>query len=78
MADEQNADCVPFPVQGEGSAGRSEIPLWLAEIVFDGYANRYGTMQSLEEIGRRGGFGREEVVEYIRYPHRPKPDDGGG
>lgn len=67
--DKRHADCEPFPVQGGlGHKGPSTIPRWLAEIVYEGYSNRYGTSQSLDRMGERGGFGREEVVKYIRYP----------
>jgi len=69
---ERGADCKPFPVQGDVAHDPSTIPVWLAEIVYEGYANRYGHRQSLDTVGERGGFGRDEVVEYIRFPLRRK------
>ena len=69
--EKRSADCAPFPVQGDGLYGPSKIPLWLAEIAYKGYTNRFGReTQALKRIGERGGFSREEVVEYIRYPER--------
>ena len=60
-------DSRPFPIQGE--LGRpplpeSTIPWWLAEIAYEHYAAHHD--QPLERIAERGGFGREELVKYIR------------
>ena len=41
---------------------RCHIPWWLAEEVYKRYSSKYGTSQSLERLGERGGFGREEVL----------------
>ena len=46
-----------YPIQGS-----EEIPEWLAEIVYQGYINRYGSEQSYERIRERGGFGQVEVI----------------
>jgi len=39
----------------------NKIPWALAEIVYEGYSQRYGTDQSLERIVERGGRRGEEV-----------------
>ncbi len=67
-AQENNRKLKQCPVQGDDEP--TAIPWWLAEIVFEGYVNRYGETQNLECIAKRGGFGKEEVIQYIRYPHR--------
>ena len=64
----------PFPIQGEGLQRKpkpyypkaSKIPWWLAEIAYKYYSARYGTSQSLELLGQRGGFGRYELMTYIQ------------
>lgn len=71
-----NDDTRPFPIQAEvpyrGSGGQmiyakeSHIPWWLAEIAYEYYSSRYGNQQSLERLSERGGFGRFELVEFIR------------
>ncbi|MHC4181695.1 MAG: hypothetical protein ACYSWU_29760 [Planctomycetota bacterium] len=48
----------------------STIPWWLAEIAYEHYVALYGKSQTLERIGQRGGFGRDELVAYLR---REKP-----
>jgi len=40
--------------------------LVLAEIAYEYYSSRYGKEQSLERLAERGGFGRFELVEFIR------------
>lgn len=69
-------DTRPFPIQGSTSyvnddgqrirPRSSKIPWWLAEIAYEYYSKRYGTQQSLERLAERGGFGREELVIFIR------------
>lgn len=44
----------------------SQIPWWLAEIVYAEYSRRFGSIQSLERINERGGFGREEIIEFLK------------
>ena len=68
----------PFPIQGGDStrgpdgaviyAKPSSIPWWLAEVVYAEYSRRYGTDQSLQVLANRGGFGRAEVVMFLRGP----------
>lgn len=77
---EKKDDTRPFPIQQDtgrrdetGSfwiPASSTIPWWLAEIAYEYYAECYGKNQSLERIGERGGFGREELVSLLR---REKP-----
>jgi len=50
-----------FPMQGADS-----IPMWLAEEVYAKYAAKYGSDQSLKQIGKRGGFYKEEVIELLK------------
>lgn len=62
-------DTRPFPIQAEHGTLPSTIPWWLAEVVYDGYAKRSpgsAASQSLEEIAKRGGFGRYETVYLIQ------------
>ena len=67
---QNNGDIHPFPVQGElrshGGGKASTTPWWLAEEVYAEYSKRYGTSQSLERLGERGGFGRGEVLTFLR------------
>jgi hypothetical protein len=66
----------PFPIQHEYSRnerGEMErhaectIPWWLAEIAYEWYSRQYGTIQSLERLAERGGFGRKELLMLIRH-----------
>lgn len=64
-------DTRPFPIQ-EGWNGdnrthysRSTIPWWLAEEAYKEYHDRWSG-QSLERLGERGGFGREELLMLLR------------
>jgi len=65
-----------FPIQGEdrdlnGNELRYPylpacmIPRWLAEEAYKEYSRRYGTAQSLDRLGERGGFGRWELLAYL-------------
>ncbi len=71
-----------FPVQGgydrdtRNELGPSEIPMWLAEIVYAEYSRRYGTGQSLKRLGESGGFDRGEVLEFLR-DAAADPAEGG-
>ncbi len=64
-------DTRPFPIQsdglvrGKGHTAQSTIPWWLAEIAYEYYHSRYPE-QSLEKLGERGGFDRDELVGLIR------------
>ncbi len=60
-------DTRPFPIQEEGrNKASSTIPWWLAEIAYDYYSSQFGKQQSLERLAERGGFGREELVAFLR------------
>lgn len=49
-----------YPIQdGEN------IPEWLAKLVYQGYVNAYGNIQSYERIRERGGFGKAEVLRCL-------------
>ena len=43
----------------------NKIPWTLAEIVYEGYSQRYGSDQSLERIAERGGFGILEIADHL-------------
>lgn len=64
-------DTRPFPIQGGGSVrgkgelGPTVIPWWLAEVAYEYYHSRWPG-QSLERLAERGGFGREELIGFIR------------
>lgn len=61
-----------FPIQSEWDETEHRllpvtyIPWWLAELAYEYYTRKFGTHQSLERLAERGGFGRREVVAYIR------------
>lgn len=68
-------DTRPFPIQAEGLQRKPEphypkrsfIPWWLAEVAYERYCEKYGRdTQTLECIGQRSGFGRQELVMLIR------------
>ena len=68
-----NAPALPqepntFPIQAgiKYDEPQTEIPLWLAEIAYEYYAERFGTSQSLKRLGERGGFGRDELLMLLR------------
>ena len=71
-----NDDTRPFPIQGETSYRDSEgrmiylqkstIPWWLAEEAYKFYSAKYDTEQSLERLAERGGFGRIELLLFLR------------
>ena len=46
-----------YPIQDA-----SNIPIWLAKIVYAQYVKRYGDQQSFERIRERAGFGMIETV----------------
>lgn len=75
MATDKN-DTRPFPIQ-QGKGRRDErgamwypsnstIPRWLAEAAYMVYSKKYGTDQSLDRLGERGGFGRAELLWLLR------------
>lgn len=69
-------DTRPFPIQGDSFAGRPAykkrctIPWWLAEEAYAYYHATYGNQQTLERLAERGGFGREELLLFLRGGHR--------
>lgn len=65
-----------FPIQkGEGYrdvTGRMRrgkppqlIPWGVAEVAYRAYAQRYGRNQTLDDLARRGGFGRDELLALL-------------
>ena len=61
------SDARPFPIQGEGHhIAPCTVPWWLAQEAYAYYSSRFGREQSLERIAERGGFGREELVAFLR------------
>ena len=57
-----------FPIQvqpKECRKGSTEIPMDIAIEAYKEYATRYGTRQSLERLGERGGFGIYELAELL-------------
>ncbi len=64
---QKEGDTRPFPVQREGREGEAcTIPWWLAEAVYEEYSAQYGTDQSLEQMAERNGFGRVEILVFLR------------
>lgn len=71
-----NDDTRSFPIQGDciyrNSKGRlvraekSTIPWWLAEVAYKYYSAKYGKDQSIERLAKRGGFGRGELLLFLR------------
>ena len=71
-------DARPFPIQAEWNwkKGRghrpvehnpvSTIPWWLAEEAYEHYVKCGGRGQSLGRLAQRGGFGRAELLRYLR------------
>ena len=58
----------PFPIQGDHNGRKpSTIPWWLAQIAYEAYIKQYGDKQTLQRIAERGGFGRQELIELLRY-----------
>ena len=51
------------PMQGSGRV--KTIPLVVAQEAYKEYAMQYGTGQSLEQIGERGGFGAVELITLL-------------
>ena len=44
----------------------SKIPWWLAEEAYRYYVKCFGNSQSLKRLAERGGFGREELLSFLR------------
>jgi len=49
-----------FPIQNNKLD--CNVPLCIAEEAYKEYASQYGTSQSLERLGERGGFGCSEIA----------------
>ena len=78
MADTtEQDDTRPFPIQGScggifRKVARCTIPWWLAKRAYAEYAHRHGREQSIERIAERGGFSREELIQFLRgHPEPP-------
>lgn len=58
-----NVNVDPFPVYELGEPHGS-IPWWLAEIAYKAYVKEFGgsSVQTLERLAERGGFGRKELM----------------
>ena len=72
-ANKMTDDNRPFPIQAScrkhsryGITKPSSIPWWLAEEAYAYYSEKFGNSQSLERLAERGGFGREELLMFIR------------
>ncbi|KKL16599.1 hypothetical protein LCGC14_2493940 [marine sediment metagenome] len=63
----ESSDIRWFPVIVDRMARprNNKIPWKLAEVVYAGYSQRYGTDQSLERIAERGGFGILEIADHL-------------
>ncbi len=51
-----------FPVMNQPPQA---IPLWIAQMAYKEYSRRFGTRQSLERLGDRGGFGQMELIDLL-------------
>ena len=49
-----------FPIQD--TRGEEAVPIEWAEEAYKEYAAQFGTSQSLERLGERGGFGATEIA----------------
>ena len=62
-------DTRPFPIQARAKGivflPSATIPWWLAEEAYAQYASVYGTGQTIERLGERGGFGRKELLDLL-------------
>ena len=63
----ENSDIRWFPIIIDGMVRprNNKIPWTLAEVVYEGYSQRYGTDQSLERLAERGGFGIIEIADHL-------------
>ena len=74
-------DTRPFPIQGNSFSGRPAyekpctIPWWLAERAYKYYSEIYGKQRTIERIAERGGFGRLEIIRFLRRDVKGKMDD---
>ena len=53
---------IAFPVMNQPPQA---IPLWIAQMAYKEYSKRFGTRQSLERLGGRGGFGQTELIDLL-------------
>ena len=63
----------PFPIQGNYFDKTTQtrnwpcsIPWWLAEEAYKYYSSKFGNTQTLERLAERGGFGRKELLMFLR------------
>lgn len=54
-----------FPMQLIRHDQDNSIPYEVAEEIYKEYSTRYGTSQSLQRIGERGGFGKMEAIRLL-------------
>ncbi len=54
-----------FPILGDNGNNIGKIPWWVAEQAYMVYANKYGDQQSLERLAERGGFGINELNDFL-------------
>jgi hypothetical protein len=59
-----------FPIQQTYGSHSPEpqtvIPYWLAEVAYEYYSEKFGSSQSLDRLAERGGFGRKELLMFLR------------
>ncbi len=76
-----SSDVRPFPIQ-QGKPRRNNegaliiphcsfIPWWLAAEAYKSYVAQFGDSQSLERLAERGGFGRNELLQLLRFSNEP-------
>lgn len=54
-----------FPVLRHHPLPPRTIPWRMAEVVYKEYSRKYGNDQTLEVIAARGGFGDEEILDFL-------------
>jgi hypothetical protein len=60
MQDSEGNSVRTFPIQD--TRGKDSVPIEWAEEAYKEYATQFGTSQSLEDLGSRGGFGATEIA----------------
>lgn len=66
QADSKKAITYPAPAVAAPFHGEPGIIRWWEHVeAWIGYARKYGTEQSAERIMERGGFGYQELVDYL-------------
>ena len=54
-----------FPIQVQYRDTDNWIPFEVAEEIYKEYSHKFGTDQSLQRIGERGGFGKMEAIKLL-------------